>query len=79
MHIFECGIEWTYRGRKHINRVSYLAENYLEFIKEIKRDYGFTDECMIYDFRHIIYLPNEVTYIKRRVQNDNDYEKKQAF
>lgn len=79
MHIFDTGISWTYAGICHQNRVSYLANNYADFIDEIKRDYGFADECMIYDIKHIIYLPNEITYIKRRAQNDNDHEKKQAF
>lgn len=79
MQIFETGISWTFKGICHQNRVSYLAKNYVDFIEKIKRDYGFADECMIYDIKYICYLPNEITYIKRRAKNDNDHEKKQAF
>lgn len=70
LHIFDTGIDWSYKGIRHPTRVSYLAENYEDFIEKIKRDYGFADECMIYDVKHIIYLPYEVKYIKRRAEND---------
>ena len=76
MHIFECWIDWKYRGIIHTNKVSYLAENYQEFINIIKRDYGFADECIIYHIYHIIYLNSDVINIKMESKNDSYYDKK---